>query len=72
MSRIKYFINHYEPGARDLAEQMRLANIDFASIPTSGCSTIWLDGRAAYGMTFVRYTILAILKHPKEYCRKEE
>lgn len=36
MSQVKYFINSREPGANDLAEQMRHAGIDFSSIPTSG------------------------------------
>ena len=67
MSRIKYFINHREPNVIQLADQLRLANIDFASIPTSGCSTIWVDGRAGYGISAVEYAISQLVKNPKGY-----
>jgi hypothetical protein len=57
MSRVKYFINSREPGATDLAEQMRQAGIDFSSLPTSGPLVLWIDGRACYGVTAVKYAV---------------
>ena len=71
MSKIKYFINHREPNAIQLADQLRAADIDFASIPTSGCSTIWVDGRAGYGITAVDYTISQLVKNPQGYRYKD-
>ena len=57
MCRVKYFINGREPGAVDLAQQMREAGIDFSSLPTSGPMTLWVDGRASYGPTAVKYAV---------------
>lgn len=57
MCRVKYFINVREPEATSLADQMREARIDFSSMPTSGPMTLWVDGRASYGPTAVRYAV---------------
>lgn len=57
MCRVKYFINHYEPGAIDLAEQMRGAGIDFSSLATSGTLVLWIDGHVHYGPTAVKFAV---------------
>lgn len=62
MSRVKYFINSHEPGATDLAEQMRQVGIDFSSLSTFGPSTLWIDGRACYGATAVKYAIRQLIE----------
>lgn len=66
MHRVKYFINSREPGANDLAEQMRQAGIDFSSIATSGPVVLWIDGRACYGVTAVRYAIQRLIESTKD------
>ena len=62
MCRVKYFINRREPDARDLAEQMRQVGIDFSSLPTFGPSVLWIDGRANYGPTAVKYAVGRLVK----------
>lgn len=57
MCEVKYFINVREPEAALLAQQMREAEIDFSSLPTSGPMTLWVNGRASYGPTAVRYAV---------------
>lgn len=64
MCRVKYFINSREPGATELAEQMREAGIDFSSLPTSGPMTLWIDGRASYGPTAVKYAVDKLVESP--------
>ncbi|MFW6107013.1 MAG: hypothetical protein ACOC8H_02530 [bacterium] len=62
MCRVKYFINAREPGAVLCADQMREAKIDFSSMPTSGPMTLWVDGRASYGPTAVRYAVQRLVE----------
>ncbi len=62
MCRVKYFINRREPDAVALADQMRLAGIDFSSLPTSGPMMLWIDGRASYGPTAVRYAVRKLVE----------
>ena len=62
MSRVKYFINSREPGATDLAEQMRQAGIDFSSLSTSGPMTLWINGHVFYGRTAVKYAVHQLIK----------
>ncbi len=62
MSKVKYFINSREPGATDLANQMRQAGIDFSSLPTSGPLVLWIDGHACYGVTAVKYAVHQLIK----------
>ncbi len=62
MCRVKYFVNTEEPDALPLAEQLRAAGIDFACVPTSGPLALWIDGRAIYGPTAVRYAVKALVK----------
>ncbi len=66
MCRVKYFINSREPGATDLAEQMRQAGIVFSSLPTSGPMTWWIDGRACYGPTAVKYAVHRLVESAGE------
>jgi hypothetical protein len=65
MCRVKYFVNTEEPDAIPLAEQLRVAGIDFACVPTSGPLALWIDGRALYGPTAVRYAIQALVRSQK-------
>jgi len=69
MCRVKYFINSREPGATDLAEQMRQAGIDFSSLSTSGPMTLWIDGRACYGATAVKYAVHRLVESAREQSR---
>lgn len=62
MSRVKYFINRREPGATDLAEQMRQAGIDFSSLSTYGPLVLWIDGHAHYGLTAVKHAVYQLLE----------
>ncbi len=66
MCRIKYFINRRDPEALCLADQMRDADIDFSCIPTSGPSTLWVDGRTSCGSTEVRFTVGRLLEVTNE------
>ena len=63
--KIKFFINHCEPGVVDLAEKMRKLKIDFSSIATSGPSVLWLDGQACYGITAVKHAIQKLIEDEK-------
>lgn len=65
MPQVKYFINTEEPEAIAFAEQLRSGNVDFACIPTSGPLAMWIDGRAVYGPTAVRYAVNALVKSHK-------
>lgn len=65
MCRVKYFINSREPGAVALAEQMRQASIDFSSLATSGPVALWIDGRASYGPTAVKYAVEKLMQSKK-------
>jgi len=60
--KIKFFINHREPGMVDLAEKMRQLKIDFSSLATSGPSVLWLDGRAQYGITAVKHAVHKLIE----------
>jgi len=64
--RIKFFINRREDGMLELAEQMREVGIDFSTIPTSGPSVLWIDGRAMYGPTAVKYAVKYLIKLEEE------
>lgn len=60
--RIKFWINRRQEGMPELAEQMREVSIDFSTIPTSGPSVLWIDGRAVYGPTAVKYAVKYLIR----------
>jgi hypothetical protein len=62
MCHVKYFINHREPDAILMAEQLREAHIDFSSMPTSGPLTLWVDGSVSYGPTAVKLAVKRLLE----------
>ncbi len=70
MSRVKLFINNRDSGVLLLAEQLRTAKIDYAAIPTSGPTVIWLDGRASYGITAVGYAVRWLVEHARDWNKK--
>lgn len=49
----RLFINERQQGSLDLEERLRKADVHFYVIPTSGPTTIWVDGYASYGVTAV-------------------
>lgn len=55
--KITYFKNRYEDGASELAEKMRKAGIDFSCLPTSGPSTLYINGHSHYGPTAVKRAV---------------
>ncbi len=67
MCRVKYFINRREPGATDLAEQMRAVGIDFSSLPTSGPPVLWIDDHACYGPTAVKFAVEKLIAVADEF-----
>lgn len=66
MSIVKYFINRREPDAAQLAQQMREADIDFSSVPTSGPIAIWVNGKASYGPTAVKYIVRRLVEESEK------
>ena len=57
MCKIRYFINSRESDALLIANEMRQAGIQFSSIPTTGPTTLWIDGHAHYGPTAARCAV---------------
>ncbi len=62
---IKYYMNKNEPEAVEWAEKMRLARINFSSVPTSGSLTLWIDGIAFHGPTNVYAAIEKLIEKRK-------
>lgn len=60
MKRIKFFVNSRESDG--LADNMRKAGIVFSSISTSGPSVLWVDDRAHYGITAVKFAICYLIR----------
>jgi len=63
--KIQLFINHYDPGIRELAEEMRKVGIVFSSISTSGCSILRTGVHSSYGVTAVKHTMNILIKERK-------
>ena len=63
--KITYWINEKEDRSQELAQEMRQANIEFISIPTSGVSILEVDGLwKAYGVSRIRVWLQNMLaKH---------
>ena len=54
MCKVKYFINNSDPEGTHFATRMNNAGITFCCVPTSGPTTLWIDGYACYGPTAVK------------------
>ena len=52
---VKYLLNDREPGATELAHEMRKAGVRLTTLPTSGPLTIIVDGFASYGPEGVQH-----------------
>lgn len=52
---VKYLLNDREPGAIEIADEMRAAGVQFRTLPTSGPVTIIVDGFASYGPEGVKH-----------------
>ncbi len=62
MTEIKYFINRREPEGQDLADQMRQAGIDFASLPTSGPLILRINGSPIYGPVAIQFAVHRLIE----------
>jgi len=63
---IKFWINRRQPGMIELADRMRKAGIEFFSLPTSGCTSLWHGSATFHGPTAVTYAVEAWLKQKVE------
>ncbi len=66
MGRIKLFLNFRQPESLDLQGHLQGAGVQFYSLPTSGPTTIWVDGRASHGLAATRRVVNALLAERRE------
>jgi hypothetical protein len=49
MCRVKLFLNAGDPESAAIVSRLENANVQYFAVPTSGPSTIWVDGIASRG-----------------------
>jgi len=54
---VKYLVNKREPEALEFATRLAAAGIDYSTLPTSGPTTLVVDGIASYGQDAIRYAV---------------
>ena len=69
---ITYLINKREPEAFEYADRLREAGIEFSVLPTSGISTLVVDGIACYGPSEIEYAVNYLIsqKQDDNICNK--
>lgn len=54
MCRVKFFVNEVEEvGLPELAGSLERAGVDFVAFPTTGPSSVWVDGIRSRGATAI-------------------
>jgi len=67
MARVKYYVNHHEPDADSITNDLQEAGIDFDGISTSGPMMLTVDGITSYGPTDVKYAVNKLVESPPEH-----